>query len=537
MKKLANAVLLLLLPASAAGQPLPCAWENEFSRPGLDDRIEMMTVFDDGNGAALYAAGRFSFAGGVAAHRVARWDGNAWSALGDGTDDVIHALAVFDDGNGPALYAGGAFTSAGGVFLTHGIARWDGTNWSSVGNGLTSGVVDSLHVFDDGSGPALFVGGLFSTVGGVSASNIAKWDGASWSALGSGLSSRVYALETFDDARGDGPALHAGGVFSGRVDKWDGTTWLAAGNISGAVYALEVFDEGQGFGPALFAGGDINGHIAKWDGLSWDIPSHGTNSTVRALKVFDDGSGPALFLGGSFIRADSGPSVNARYVARWDGTSWSELSTGMDHWVYALAVFDDGNSSALYAGGRFSTAGDVVANGLAKWDGTAWSNLRFGDVGEGVNGEIRALGQFGSVLYAGGDFTITGTSLDMERVAGWNGNTWTGLGAGLNNTVRAVAVFDDGSGPALYAGGAFTSAGLIPVSYIAKWDGAAWQPVGTGMNDEVHALAVFDDGNGPALYAGGEFSMAGSVDARHFAKWDGTNWSNPGTGPTVMSGP
>ena len=49
---------------------------------------------------------------------VARWDGSAWSALsgpsGTGVERLVYALAVFDDGSGPALYAGGYFTTAGG---------------------------------------------------------------------------------------------------------------------------------------------------------------------------------------------------------------------------------------------------------------------------------------------------------------------------------------------------------------------------------------------------------------------------------------
>ena len=55
--------------------------------------------------------------------------------------------------------------------------------WSDVGS-TPWYKVHALAVFDDGSGPALYVGGLFETIGGVAANNIAKWDGATWSPLG-----------------------------------------------------------------------------------------------------------------------------------------------------------------------------------------------------------------------------------------------------------------------------------------------------------------------------------------------------------------
>ena len=74
-------------------------------------------------------------AGGVSASRVAKWDGATWSALGSGIDNAVRVLAVFDDGTGPALFAGGDFTSAGGVSASR-IAKWDGTSWTTLGSGM-----------------------------------------------------------------------------------------------------------------------------------------------------------------------------------------------------------------------------------------------------------------------------------------------------------------------------------------------------------------------------------------------------------------
>jgi hypothetical protein len=71
--------------------------------------------------------------------------------------------------------------------------------------------VEAISAFDDGSGPALYAAGSFATAGGVTVNNVAKWDGASWSALGSGMTSYVAALAVFDDGSGEG--LYAGGGF------------------------------------------------------------------------------------------------------------------------------------------------------------------------------------------------------------------------------------------------------------------------------------------------------------------------------------
>ncbi|MDO8628897.1 MAG: right-handed parallel beta-helix repeat-containing protein, partial [Phycisphaerales bacterium] len=66
----------------------------------------------------------FTTAGGGSANRIAKWNGSAWSALGTGMNAEVYALTVFDGGTGPALYAGGIFTTAGGV-SAHYIARWE----------------------------------------------------------------------------------------------------------------------------------------------------------------------------------------------------------------------------------------------------------------------------------------------------------------------------------------------------------------------------------------------------------------------------
>jgi hypothetical protein len=78
----------------------------------------------------------------------------------------------------------------------------------------------------------------------------------------------------------------------------------------------------------------------------------------------------------------------------------------------------------------------------------------------------------------------------------------------MEGSVWALAIFDDGDGPALYAGGSFVIASGNSTNRIAKWDGTNWLPLGTGVSSSTLAVAVgalssYDGGNGPELYAGG----------------------------------
>lgn len=155
-------------------------------------------TFNDGTGDKFYAAGSFGFFGTPNAFGIAHWDGAKWSGVGGSTNGSGHALEIYDDGNGPALYIGGGFSRAGFNTPARSIAKWNGTQWSALGDGI-NGNVRAMAVFDDGSGAgaALFVGGEFSMAGTTAVNNIAKWNGATWSAVGGGVNDAVHAMHTF----------------------------------------------------------------------------------------------------------------------------------------------------------------------------------------------------------------------------------------------------------------------------------------------------------------------------------------------------
>ena len=378
-----------MLCADATTHAQSCEWQA-LSGGGFSGiaGVFALDTFDSGTGPELYAGGVFRQSSGNAGSFIARWDGREWSALGSSVGGPVRALTVFDDGTGLALYIGGAFLRAGAIPNANGVARWDHGapgEWSALGSGLYNSDPNqpmrarALAVFDDGGGPALYVGGNFDQAGGLPATNIARWDGQSWSPLGDGLGpqsgAEVRALAVYDDPGAPGgPALYAGGNFPGGIARWDGSAWQPVAGTVGILNTLEVFDDGTG--PGLYAGGGLwvpggmpFNHIARWDGQSWSALGTGTDFDVRSLHVFDDGRGPALYVGGAFFHAGG---VRVMGIARWDG-QWSALGSGM--WntprtgpsVWAMTTFDDGTGPALYVGGLFTEAGGVPADNIARW--------------------------------------------------------------------------------------------------------------------------------------------------------------------------
>jgi hypothetical protein len=486
--------------------------------PGANSTVFAMVY--DSRRDKLYVGGYFTAIGSAVANHIAQWNGSAWSALGSGVGSGmpytrVNALAV----SGSDLYVAGDFDSAGGSPANH-IAKWNGSAWSALGSGVSgqvnSGQVNALAV----SGSDLYVGGWFTAAGGNPANHIAKWDGSAWSALGSGVSDEhgygsVAALAmSGSDLYVGGDFNTAGGNSANYIAKWNGSAWSALGsgvdngNYITSVLALAVSGSDLYVGGYFTtAGGSPANHIAKWNGSAWSALGSGLDRGVHALAV----SGSDLYVGGLFNTAGG---IKANEIAKWNGSAWSALGSGIYWYVTTLAV----SGSDLYVGGLFNTAGGNPANYIAKWNGSTWSAFGSG----GLNGDIRALTVSGSDLYVGGNFTTTVGGNAANYIAKWNGSAWSALGSGLNSVVEALAV----SGSDLYVGGYFSTAGGNPANSIAKWNGSAWSALGFGRVGSVIALAV----SGSDLYVGGYFTTAGGSPANHLAKWNGSAWSALGSG-------
>ncbi|MFD2720829.1 hypothetical protein ACFST9_19060 [Hymenobacter monticola] len=334
-----------------------------------------------------------------------RW-ADGFGLPGNGINGRVDALAVDGSGN---VYAGGFFTQAGGA-ASNGVAKWNGTTWTTLGmgaaNGLTdtrgrNGSVSAIAVAPDGS---VYVGGQFNQAGGVPAANVARWDGTTWSPLGAGTGGTADLVRTLAVAP------------------------------NGDVYAAGDF---------TLAGGQPASRIAKWNGTAWTSLGSGMNLPVYALAVAANGD---LYAGGSFFQAGG---VAASSIARWNGTVWSPIGGGMNGPVADLAIARNGD---LYASGGFTQAGGVAANHVAKWSGTTWSSLGTGSAnGTAASVEDIAIASNGDV-YAGGN-RITQFYAPLYR---WNGSVWTTVGTGLNSSIGPLAF-----GPAdkLCVGGAFTATG------------------------------------------------------------------------------
>lgn len=363
----------LVIPTAASGGSCVPGWVYPIGTPGLSGYSADFVAWDDGTGEALYAAGSFGTAGGAPASNVARWDGSAWSALdASSVSSFCNALAVYDG----ALYMGGAFGDVGGIAGTSTIAAWDGTSWSSVGGGIDSFIpsVWSMVVYDG----RLIVGGNYTAFGGVADTNyVAAWDGMSWSAIGGGLGGQpglanALAMTVYDgDLYVAGRFDSAGGVPVSQIARWDGTSWDdVGGGITGTQVLGLAVHEGALYAVGNFtsAGGVAARSVACWDGTSWSAVGSGFAANVNDVFSFDDGSGPALYVAGTFSQSVAGTPIGR--LARFNGAAWEQVGGGLSGGnAFGLGSWDDGNGNSLYVGGSFDFADGLDCMGAAQWRG------------------------------------------------------------------------------------------------------------------------------------------------------------------------
>lgn len=319
--------------------------------------------------------------------------------------------------------------------------------WSALGSG-TDQQVSALYA--DNS--MLYVGGNFTTAGGVSNTNVAAWDGASWVSLGTGLDSYVNCIVKFNGE------IYAGGgsFFAGTstVSKWDGVSWTPVGSMNGAdTYTLCEF-QGE-----LYAGGP--------DGLFKLVSGAWVNlqaSGISALCVFNN----ELIVSGFFSVFGGTP---ANDIARFDGAVWNGMGNGLTGGGPASALYVFNN--VLYAGGTFANAGVVSAPFIASWDGATWSS-----VGSSVNTAVRTIGEYNGELYIGGDFTNAAYPYLAKLSAG----SWVSPGM-PDASVWALALFNN----SLYTGGTFLNIDITPAKQIANFS-------------DPKALGVFAYGTDPKCF-------------------------------------
>ena len=202
---------ILTVTRSATGTaPTGPSWGRLF-KPACSGRIRTTPDCSARGPTSRSSTGDLYLYGNVSnasVQAIGRWVPNSlqWEAMGGPLNGAVYAAASWN-GN---LYIGGSFTNVGPNSNVSYVAQLSGTTWTKLGAGVggtnwnvvgySQPVAYNSAVFSLAAcGSNLFAGGDFTWAGNqTNANGIAVWNGSAWSTIGQGLLTRPVADELGD---------------------------------------------------------------------------------------------------------------------------------------------------------------------------------------------------------------------------------------------------------------------------------------------------------------------------------------------------
>lgn len=325
----------------------PSGFWTAFGPPPLTGPVHALAYGGSSRGT-FYAGGVFTNAGGDAnADHLAVWDSVArtWTSPctsatgGPAFTGNVEALEIV----GQTLFVGGTFQNGAGIASADYLVACDldtGAARSIVPG--TEGIGGPVYTMDSDSAGNLYVGGgFFNVADNPAADNVAYMDPAGvWHAMGtSGVNNddgstdfvRALTVGDNDDVYVSTDGLDVAGIAQAdHVARWDGSTWSALGSNTagddGWFSTLTYIYGMTSVGSLVFVTGSFqnaNGNpladnIAYYDGSDWsNVGSDGAGNgpwigTGHALATFNG----KLFAGGNFTSAGGDPMASG--VAAFD---------------------------------------------------------------------------------------------------------------------------------------------------------------------------------------------------------------------------
>ncbi|MCW3086152.1 MAG: hypothetical protein JWP12_3518 [Bacteroidetes bacterium] len=358
-----------------------------------------------------------------------------WATIGPSFNSSVEAIVTDSSNN---IYAAGSFTMAG-TLSRSGIAKWNGSTWNALGSGMVTGTdVKSLGFYMG----HLVATGTFTDFDSSSCNNITTWSGSRWVNFGSGL------------------------------EKYTGATTVSTQIVYGGdLYVAGTFDH---------SGSNSLSNIAKWNGSAWVSPGTGINGNVNKLIEFNGD----LYACGTFTSAGG---VTVHNIAKWDGNSWSDVGGGVQKYTGATTVSTMLNfAQALYVGGDFNLAGSDSVHHLAKWDGTSWTDAGSGtDYTGATTVSTMFIGYFDNSMITCMHYQSIVGGADVYKMmvykttTGWN-SCYT-----LNGPFAGTANYNG----SLLLGGPFTTVGTDTIPYLAEL-----------ISNNHKSLMLMADGSSYTLY-------------------------------------
>jgi hypothetical protein len=338
------------------------------------------------------------------------------------------------------------------------------------------------------------------------------------------------------------------------IATWDGSAFAPVGNglyiidmVGGSpVYSTPQVNAAIEFQGNLYIGGQFDGTdtgvvsrgAIRWTGTQFEsINNQDVDVGAYVVNAFAIYKGE-LYAGGNFPGMGT---ASAPAIARYDPVSndWSAVAgsapTTAGTNVFDLQVYNDGTGEKLYACGNFAQMGGMgsTTKHIAVFDGTSWAAVGGGYLSSGPSAYPRDFVVFddgsGPALYAAGGLGLIGAgNTTFSAVNRWNGKSWQPMAGFLDNpsvtsaTMNSIGLYNDGTGTTMLAQVRFFGSSIGGLPRIARFENGRFNEITPSVIGDTSTSAIFemfqyDDGSGSKLYIGGNFTSINGAAANRIA--------------------
>jgi len=429
----------------------------------------------------LYVGGHFtSFMGeirnGLASISLCN-DNNSLNSWNPNLNGDTYTLALTEN----ALYAGGNFTSvfenSDYKYLTAFDLNDNGSLLTSF-NPLLDAPISKLATYNGILYALAYVG--LTTVEGTARSNasfaidLATNILTNWEVKSTGYTGNESPFQAIAFSNN---ALYIGGAFT-ELSNIPGSGLLALKLSNGEIldsFAPGVLNSEASYnvltlsGNTLYAGGtDISsvggtshGNLTAFNRNDGSLLAFNpiVSAKMNALLI----KGSTLYIGGDFTKVNN---ITRNRLAALDIvtgalTSWNP---NMSATVNTLALYENGATSMLYAGGTFTTVGGISRNKLAAFDLASSGALASWD--PNANGTVYGITAIDNVVYVGGNLTSFG-GVTRNRIAAFD--PVSGALLSWNPNANQFVSFFAANSTHLFIGGRFTNIDSQTANYLAAF--------------------------------------------------------------------
>jgi len=311
------------------------------------------------------------------------------------------------------------------------------------------------------------------------------------------------------------------------IERWDGTSWsiVSSPNTSATqsnfLLGVTCMSASECWAVGYYYNDNVISQtlIERWDGTSWAIVSSPNTSTTdyNSLSGVTCVSASECWAVGYYFTGDN--FVDQTLIERWDGTSWSIVSSPNTSTTEAnvLLGLTCVSASECWGVGYYYGLDDLISQTLIeRWDGTSWTIVNSPNTNTRSNVLLGVTCGSASDCWAVGDYAFTGSVLQtlIER---WDGTSWEIVSSPNTSTTQSNLLYSVTCGPAsdCWAVGYYIvdAVSNLNQTLIERWDGTSWEIVSSPNTSTTQSNLLYGVtcGSTPDCWAVGYYYNASSV--------------------------